>query len=121
MIQIGYLSLFTVGLVFTLFLIINFFRIMSRNIKKTEKVSSYLKNIENIIKKVPCCKPFYDICSIMAVTMVMIFMVSVGWLIFATWLTDSVYTIVWGICATIMILFYFRALYYFALNDFSYF
>ena len=94
---------------------------MNRNIKKTEKVSSYPKNIEDFIKKVPCCKPLYDVCSIMGVTMVLIFLVSIGWLLFATWLTDSKYTIVWGILATIMILFYLRAVYFFALNDFSYF
>lgn len=80
-----------------------------------------MKQFEDFIKKVPCCKPLYDICSIMAVTMVLIFLVSVGWLLFAMWVTDSIYTIGWGICTTVMILFYFRALYFFALNDFSYF
>lgn len=94
---------------------------MNRNIKKTEKVSPYLKYFEDIIRKFPRLKPVYDICSIMAVTMILIFLASVGWLLFAMWLTESTYTIAWGICATVMILFYFRALYYFALNDFSYF
>lgn len=80
-----------------------------------------MKQFEYFIKKVPFCKPLYDICSIMAVTMVLILLVSVGWLLFAMWLTDSIYTIGWGICTTVMILFYLRALYFFALNDFSYF
>ena len=57
----------------------------------------------------------------MTVFMFLIFLISVGWLVFAFWLTDSKYVIAWGICSIVMLLFYIRGLYYFALNDFEYF